>query len=375
MNRISCFSKVSVMPLAVLVLAAAAPGACAQEKVFSGPQPGEKITPFKVFATTGPSKGKEVDYVAEFKGGPSVVVFVHAIERSLVPLLNVIDQYGAEKKGALNTVFVFLTDDRVATEQRLPLIAQSLRMQAPLTISLDGLEGPGNYGLNRKCMMTIVAGKENKVTANFALVQPGIADAGAVLQALAPLAGDAKAPTAEELLEKRRGGREGAPQRPAGEGRPRAEGRPGVEGRPAGEGRPAPEFDPAKLDVSSPEGLRAAFAAVVAQLRSLRREIAELKGEIPPAPPAEARRPADPNGIPGAAPTDPELIGYLRAFIQQTNEPATVDRILRDVESYVKDDPGLKKQAVDGWVRVLHLKYGTPYAQQAGRQFLERLKK
>jgi hypothetical protein len=338
---------------AALFLAQGSLPAAAQEKVFSGPQPGEKLTPFRVFDVTGPSRGKEVDYVTQFGGAPTVVVFVHALERSLVPLLNTVDQYGVEHKDALNTVIVFLTDDRVASEARLPQVAQSLRTQAPITISLDGPEGPGNYGLNKKCLMTIVVGKGNQVTANFALVQPGIADGPAVLKALSALAGDPKPPTAEELLERRRG----TVQRP---------------GRPAAaRTERMPELDPAKLDVSTPEGLRAAFAALVAEIRTLRQEVAQLRGQAP-----AGTAPASERGsIPGAAPTDPKLLGLLRAFIQPSNDNATVDRVLREVEEYVKDDAGLRKQAVDGWVRVLFLKYGTEYAQKSGTPFVERLKK
>ena len=358
MNLTFCLPAIGrAAGLAALLLAGVTPPAAAQEKLFSGPQPGEKLTPFRVFDTTGPNRGKEVDYVTQFGGAPTVVVFVHALERSLIPLLNTVDQYGAEHKDALKTVLVFLTDDRVASEQRLPLVAQSLRSQAPFTISLDGPEGPGNYGLNKKCLLTIVAGKENRVTANFALVQPGIADGPAVLKALAALAGDPKPPTAEELLERRRGAVPGTtPARPA-----------------AGRGERAPALDPTKLDVSTPEGLRAAFTALVAEIRSLREEVAELRGQAPAAAPA---RPAAPNTpIPGAAPTDPKLLGLLRAFIQPTNDNGTVDRVVREVEEYVKNDADLKKQAVDGWVRVLFLKYGTEYAQKSGASFVERLKK
>ena len=39
------------------------------------------------------------------------------------------------------------------------------------------------------------------------------------------------------------------------------------------------------------------------------------------------------------------------------------------------DIPDLTKQAVDGWIRVLYLKYGTEYAQKAGKDFVEKLKK
>jgi hypothetical protein len=196
---------VRYMLLLAAGVALAVPG-MAQERVFSGPQAGERTTPFRVLDLTGPHKDHEVDYLAEFKGAPTVVVFVHAVERSIVPLLTVVDQYGAEKKEMLRTLVVFLSDDRAASQQRLPLVGKSLQLQAPVTLSLDGAEGPGNYGLNRKCMMTVIVAKENRVAANFALTQPGIADAPAVLAAIAKVIGDPKPPAAEDLLSRRRAG-------------------------------------------------------------------------------------------------------------------------------------------------------------------------
>ena len=69
-------------------------------------------------------------------------------------------------------------------------------------MSPDGAEGPGNYGLNKECMMTIVTAKDNVVVSNFALVQPGIADAPAVIAALAKTCGDESPPTVESLAPK-----------------------------------------------------------------------------------------------------------------------------------------------------------------------------
>ncbi|MCH7688790.1 MAG: hypothetical protein IH899_19265, partial [Planctomycetes bacterium] len=52
-------------------------------------------------------------------------------------------------------------------------------------VSVDGGEGPGAYGLNRKVTLTIVVAVDNKVTANFALVQPNVqADVPKVLKAV-----------------------------------------------------------------------------------------------------------------------------------------------------------------------------------------------
>jgi hypothetical protein len=92
--------------------------------------------------------------------------------------------------------------------------------------------------------------------------------------------------------------------------------------------------------------------------------------------PKEREMAGRPKGdLPGAAPTDDKLISLLRRFIQKSNEDATVDRILAEVEEYVRGNENLTRQAIDGWTRVLHLKYGTEYAQKTGQTWLEKLRK
>ena len=76
----------------------------AGDAVYSGPQIGEKTTPFRVREVVGESQGK-----------------------------------------------VFLFGDRVAGEERLKAAAGSLKLRPRVGLSLDGAEGPGNYGLNKEC--------------------------------------------------------------------------------------------------------------------------------------------------------------------------------------------------------------------------------
>jgi hypothetical protein len=298
--------------LALLVLVAATAETFGQDKVFSGPQPGEKTTPFKVVEVRGPKAGQERDPITENKGAATVLVFVHGIERSMTPILTVIDQYGTEKKAVLKTEFVFLSGDRVASEKQLPLVGQSLRLQSPMSLSLDGVEGPGNYGLNKSCLLTVVVAKENKATANFALVQPGIADAPRIIEAIAKVAGDTNPPTAEAFRTRRQELYGGATTNRMGEAKRMAEARP---------------------------------------------KAAAAKQELP-----------------GAAPTDDKLLGLLRKFIQKANDDATVDGVLQEVQAYIKGNPELTKQAIDGWTRVIFLKYGTDYAQKTGQAMVEKLK-
>ncbi|MBI4663487.1 MAG: hypothetical protein HY735_32195 [Verrucomicrobia bacterium] len=340
----------------VMLLGSLASTSLAQDRVFSGPQPGEKITPFKVVEVRGPTAGKERDLVAENNGAPTALVFVHGIERSMAPLMTVIDQYGAARKDLLRTAFIFLTADRVASEKRLPAVGQSLRLQSLMALSPDGLEGPGNYGLNKNCLMTIVVAKDNKVVANFALVQPGIADAPQVIGALADACGDSHPPTVEELRARQQALAGTAPARMAAREEPTMM-------RPGGGAS-----DLTSLDLESEKGLREAVKALIAEVRALRQELNALRAN-PREPTPEKRE------IPGAAPTDEKLLSMLRSFIQKTNDDATVDAVLRRVEYYVKENPELRKQAIDGWKRVIYLKYGTDYALKAGQEMVERLEK
>lgn len=190
-----------ILAVAVLLKGAELNGQAA-DLIFSGPQTGEKTTPFKVVELTGPKSGTERDPITENAGNPTVCVFVHGIERSLVPLLRVVDEYGALRKDSLKTEIVFLAADRLAGEQRVKAAAGSLKLQSRVGLSVDGLEGPGNYGLNKQCLMTLLTARSNVVTGNFALVQPGIADAPQVLEALAKVCGDTNPPTAAQLTER-----------------------------------------------------------------------------------------------------------------------------------------------------------------------------
>ena len=156
--------------------------------------------------------------------------------------------------------------------------------------------------------MTVIVARANKVAANFALVQPGMADAPKILSAIAKTIGDTNAPAAEVLLERR--------------------------------GRGSARMDPG-------------------QRQERQRGMTNRPGA----------------NLPGAAPTDEKLVGLLRRFIQRSNDEAAVDKVLAEAAAYVGGNEGLTRQAIDGWTRVLHLKYGTEYAQKAGQTWLEKLKK
>ena len=296
MLRLSAFLLFS-FGLATAVLAA--------DPVYSGPQVGEKATAFQVISPGEEGAGTERKIDPGTSAQPMVLVFLHTIERSMVPLLRVIDEYSARRGEALPSEVVFLSPDRISGEQRMKSVNSSLRLKSPIGLSVDGPEGPGNYGLNRECMMTVLVTKNGRVTHNAALVQPGIADAAPIIAAMASISGDPNPPTPEALL--------------------------------PDQGIMAPD-----------------------RARARARE-----------------RMAGQDNFPGAVPTDEKLTGLLRQFLRKTNDDATVDKLLAEVRTHIKDDPALEKQAIDGWTRVLHFgeRYGTPYAREKGAELLKELKK
>ena len=174
--------------------------AIAQDPIFSGPQVGEKLGAFKVKGVFDDVAGKELDFVAAADGKPIVLIFVHEVNRPVAGMTRILSTYTASRaKEGLATGVIWLAEDATAAENQLKTMRHALAKDAPIGISVDGKEGPGSYGLNRNVALTILVGKENKVTANFALVQPSLqADLPKILEAVVAVAGG-KAPKLEDL--------------------------------------------------------------------------------------------------------------------------------------------------------------------------------
>lgn len=172
----------------------------AADPVFSGPQVGEKLVPFKVKGVYDKQAGKELDFVTSADGKAMVLVFVHKLTRPSAAAMRVLMNYVASrKKDGLYGGVAWLSDDVTATEAQLKRARRAMPKGTPIGISVDGQEGPGAYGLNRKVTLTVLVAKENKVTANFALVQPSVqADLPKILKEVVKLVGG-KAPTVAQL--------------------------------------------------------------------------------------------------------------------------------------------------------------------------------
>jgi hypothetical protein len=171
----------------------------AQDTLFSGPQPGELLEPFKVLAVNGPDAGREVDYVSRYGDSPLLLIFAHYIDRNVYRILWPCDRYAAERASAgLKTLYVYLAPEKVAGERRMAQVVKSLSLEVPVAVSLDGEEGPGAYALNKQAGVTVIVAKDRKVVANVTLVQPGLTDSPRIIAEVAKLVGG-HIPTAEEL--------------------------------------------------------------------------------------------------------------------------------------------------------------------------------
>ena len=170
------------------------------DPVFSGPQAGEKLTPFTMTGVFDESAGRKIDLVSTAGGKPILLVFVHEANRPSIAVSRALLNYGAGRaKDGLVSGLVWLADDATAADQFLMRARGALPEKVPIGISVDGKEGPGAYGLNRNVTLTILVGKDGRVAANFALVQPSLqADVPRVLAEVVKLIGG-KVPPVDQL--------------------------------------------------------------------------------------------------------------------------------------------------------------------------------
>jgi len=182
-----------------LIIVCCGMAVCAQESpVFSGPQVGEKLVGFKTVGVYNEYKGVEFNPVAMADGKPMMLVFIHNVTRPAGDIARVLIHYGEmRKQDGLFSALVILTDDVTKSEQMMH-VTQWFSDGSPVGLSLDGAEGPGAYGLNRNVMVTVLVANKNRVTANFAFVQPSLTDVPKILEAVHELVGG-EIPTVPEI--------------------------------------------------------------------------------------------------------------------------------------------------------------------------------
>ena len=159
--------------------------------VTSGPQVGEKLGDFKLLGFSGPQADKEFQFLSQAKGTATLAIFVHKITRPALQFLRPVDDYAA-KDEKLSAHIIWLTGDKGdkdETKAFLERAKNSLKLQAPVSICLEGNAGPAAYGLNDMAAVTVLVAKEGKVVANFAYADPNGTVAKEVIAAVAKALG------------------------------------------------------------------------------------------------------------------------------------------------------------------------------------------
>ena len=146
------------------------------ETVFSGPQPGEKVSAFTAASLAGEDKGKEIDPVAVAGDQPQVLFFQDesgVAIRGLFGVVRAIGNIDRKTDKDLHVACVFLSDDPDSITSRFGQVFPRLREQGidVIAASKDGRDGPGAYGLNRTVAQTIILARNGKVTRNFVFRQ------------------------------------------------------------------------------------------------------------------------------------------------------------------------------------------------------------
>ena len=162
-----------------------------QAKDLSGPQVGDKITPFTIRGVLDDEAGKNIDLVKDAAGKPLVIYFLHERTRQSVVLARqVLGGAAARKADGLDAGLVLLSADVAATEEWVKIATQALPRGVPIGISTDGPAGPAAYNLNPQILVTVIVAKDNRVLANFALDQPSLdEDAPKIAAAIAAALG------------------------------------------------------------------------------------------------------------------------------------------------------------------------------------------
>ena len=175
--------------------------AFSDEQLFSGPQVGEELPAFDAQYVFGENAGTNLSVLENGAKAPTLLVFVHQVTRPSIGLARLVMNFAnAKRPDGLYSRLILLTDDPTETEAWCRRARRALPVGVTPMISMDGLEGPGAYGLNRKVTLTVLVADNGKVTANFPLVQPSIqADATKIGLAVVKTLGGDTAPTLKEM--------------------------------------------------------------------------------------------------------------------------------------------------------------------------------
>lgn len=159
--------------------------------IFSGPQKGEKLRPFKVTGLFGDDKGKEFDPVTRAGDDMHLLLFTKGVTGGrIVPLLG--RQLSGIMKGSGKTwraSVVHLSDNPNEVSKYASKFEGRIAGFFDMGIAKDGAAGPGSYGLDRTATHTFLFAKNGKVVHNLVFTQQVFFNEPHLLGAIADVMG------------------------------------------------------------------------------------------------------------------------------------------------------------------------------------------
>jgi YHS domain-containing protein len=140
------------------------------KQIFSGPQPGEKLPPFKAVGLSGALEGKEFDAAA--RAGEALHLLIFAKEartfgRFLGDLARQLATIERNSKQKWQMSFIVVNDDPNDVEKKFAGVKRRIPAAVMTGLSKDGSDGPPAYGLDRTLTATVIVAKGGKVVHNL----------------------------------------------------------------------------------------------------------------------------------------------------------------------------------------------------------------
>ena len=163
-----------------------------ESRIYSGPQPGEKLPPLMVTHLYDKKDRPDRDHAFDITagiGGKPLILFLQdnniACIKGMDENVETLSRINLHLKGKsildktvksdqeLQIGIVFLLGDNDTLPDWSDQFLKGLESDnIKVSKSTDGREGPGSYGLNRNVSQTILIAKDGKVLHNFAFTQP-----------------------------------------------------------------------------------------------------------------------------------------------------------------------------------------------------------
>lgn len=324
----------------------------AQLKILeSGPQPGSDLVKVMVTQVDG-TEADLLDGVADRAGA---ILVVHEVTRNTAPIIRYVDTLAGVYSGSgFAGRVLFLHGDRTEGMDLLRRVNGSLKPIFPFTLSNDGIEGPGEFALNKNCALTLILFNKGKITKSVGMTDVGYQDLNQI----------------ENWVTETLGFQSSNPAR----------------------------FKQAAInhahELEANQGVIQIVqtqADVIARLFERLKRMEQRQMQNPRATRQMRSRPTENNETAnrpraegnaeeaetqakrrGKPPEDPELNRLLRSFIRKTNTDEEVDRLFHSIESLSKESIELQIESVDMFELMLSFpdRYGSSYAQKKAREFL-----